>query len=75
MHWSPDVLTAMTLRGRRRYDPDERKTEEQRPEQHAKEARTAPWANEFGRPDYGCVDWFVYGEDDEQAAKQEDSVV
>lgn len=75
MHWSPDVLTAMTLRGKRRYDLEEKKNEEQRPPQHAKEAQTVRWTNEPGQPDYGCVDWFVYDENGEHPAAQEDSVV
>jgi|GEM_PF-3354554 len=70
MHWSPDVLTAMTLRGRRPYD--EKKTQSQ-PPQRPTPPRTVRAAapDEPGPPEHGCVDWFVY--DEEPAA--EDRVV
>lgn len=57
MHWSPDVLMAM--RSSRRYEPTEQ----------SRQHRTTPTRNvrwtassERSRPDYGCVDWFVYEE-------------
>ncbi|HEX6995070.1 MAG TPA: hypothetical protein VF339_13075 [Gammaproteobacteria bacterium] len=77
MHWSPDVLTAMTLRGRRLHDPAEQNR--QRQPQRAMPARgtrrSAPnepgGPSEPGGPDYGCVDWFVY---DEEPAEQDNVV-
>jgi len=57
MHWSPDVLTAM--RRSRLYDPAE-----QSRQPHRTMPNTVRWAvpGERSRPDYGCVDWFVYEE-------------
>lgn len=59
MHWSPDVLTAM--RRARLYEPPE---QSRQPQQRATQVRTLRWAAtiERNRPDYGCVDWFVYEE-------------
>jgi len=58
MHWSPDVLTA--IRRSRQYEPPEQSRQPQR----AMPVRTVRWAamSERSRPDYGCVDWFVYEE-------------
>lgn len=62
MHWSSDVLSAM--RSSRRYEL----TEQRLPPHRATPTHTTPLAaaTEPDRPDYGCVDWFVYEEPSEQ---------
>jgi len=60
MHWSPDVLTAM--RRARLYEIAEQSRQPHRTTPTP--VRTLRWAATIdrNRPDYGCVDWFVYEE-------------
>lgn len=71
MQWSPDVLTA--LRSSRRYRSSTEDDRQPQPQpQRTTSVRTvyraAAMSNERSRPDYGCVDWFVY---EEQRSEQE----